>query len=133
MKQQRQILTALTLCFSSYIMLLIVAFYSMASVAQLDDPTRPADFRSVKQRPVQQVDNEVWVLSSILISPQRRIAIINGSSVRVGDTLGDVKVVKIDTTAVVIKRGNENITLSLLPKTFETQIQRRERTTGGVH
>jgi len=131
MKQRRQLLTALTLCFSSYMILLFTVFYSMVSAAQLQDPTRPPDFRQSLDRPLQQTPDKGWTLSSILISPQRRVAIINGSSVMVGDAVGSGKVLSINASEVIIEQGVAKITLTLLPKTFQTQIQKRFKSSDG--
>ena len=125
MKQRNRIFAVLSVCFSSYLVLLFTVFYSIVSTAQLQDPTRPPDYQVVaKQQKTTQPDN--WILSSILISPKRRVAIINGSAVQVGDMVGEVKVISIKPTEVLIQQGNKHIALTLIPTTFMTRIEKRQ-------
>jgi hypothetical protein len=56
------------------------------------------------------------VLASILHSPQRRLAIVNGRIVRAGDRIGDVTIREIEPRAVVIETsGGARRTLELRP------------------
>lgn len=54
-------------------------------------------------------------LSSIVISPSRRSAIINGKSVTTGDRVGNARVTEIQGTRVRISIAGKIRTLSLLP------------------
>ena len=54
-------------------------------------------------------------LQSVLISPQRRLAVINGETVALGGKVGDATLVRIAETGVVLKRGESLETLPLLP------------------
>ena len=124
MKQRNRIFAVLSVCFSSYVVLLLTVFYSIVSSAQLQDPTRPPDYQSVATQNKVPVSNG-WILSSILISPERRVAIINGTAVQVGDMVGDIRVISIDTAEVLIQQGNKQIALTLIPETFRTRIEKR--------
>lgn len=56
------------------------------------------------------------VLQSVLISPERKSAIIGGKTVGVGDRYGDAQVVGIGEGEVVLKSGNKLRTLRLFPE-----------------
>ncbi len=79
---------------------------SLAMAGELVDPTRPPDLLPVS------VDDPTgsggaFVLNSLLISPHRRIAIINGTRVKEGDQIGGAEVVEITAGGVLLKaEGN---------------------------
>jgi MSHA biogenesis protein MshK len=54
-------------------------------------------------------------LQSVLISPARRLAVIDGSVVPLGGQVGNATVVAISETEVVLKKGDERETLKLYP------------------
>ena len=82
-----------------------------AGAENLVDPTRPPAAPSGAVS----VATAELVLQSVLISPGRMIAIINGQTVKLGDTFGDAKVVKISESEVVLRDGNNVQTLKLFP------------------
>lgn len=85
---------------------------SAAAVAEnLVDPTRPpAAIGGVANVPAAEL-----VLQSVLVSPGRVSAIINGQTVKLGDKLGEAKVVKIGESEVVLRDGKGEQTLKLFP------------------
>lgn len=54
-------------------------------------------------------------LQSVLIAPGRRVAVIDGQPVTVGDEIGDSTVVRIAVGEVMLRQGTETRTLKLLP------------------
>lgn len=54
-------------------------------------------------------------LQSILISPTRKVAIINGQRVQLGEKYGDAKVVKITESEVTLRSGADVQVLKLFP------------------
>lgn len=80
----------------------------------LRDPTRPparleagtADDGAAASGPV---------LQSVLLSPQRRLAIISGQTLKVGDKFGEARLVKIGENEVVLRNGTSLQTLKLFP------------------
>lgn len=63
-------------------------------------------------------DEQTFTLNSILVSPQRKVAIINGSVLREGQIVpgsNGVKVQKISTQAVVLQQTNRTWVLKLSP------------------
>jgi MSHA biogenesis protein MshK len=89
---------------------------------QLTDPTRPPD-------QIGYVPSEAAPagpsLQSVLISPQRRVAIISGKTVKVGDKFGSAHVVSITESEVVLRNGKEMQTLKLFP-----DVQKRLTSSG---
>lgn len=77
----------------------------------LEDPTQPP------ARPAAHVEIEdgavTSTLSSIRISPDDRVAVIDGRPVRIGDQVGDAVVVEIDLAGVRMRdaRGETLLTL----------------------
>jgi MSHA biogenesis protein MshK len=88
-----------------------------AALAQtLADPMRPP-YISTSERAAEAApgEQEPSRLQSVLISPARRLAVIDGSVVPLGGRVGDATVVAISATEVVLKRGDERETLKLYP------------------
>ena len=84
-------------------------------LAQLKDPTRPPISHSSGEIEEDNIATG-WTLSSILVSPQRRVAIINGKAVTTGETLAGAKVVSINEKSVKLEFRGEVIVINLLPK-----------------
>ncbi|MBC3807572.1 MSHA biogenesis protein MshK [Undibacterium seohonense] len=79
----------------------------------LPDPTRPPV--SLLQSDAGVVVPTGPILQSILISPQRKIAIIDGQTVKLNGKVGNQTLVNISETEVVLKSGKQLQTLSLHP------------------
>jgi len=79
------------------------------SLVGLPDPTRPSSASG------DGVATGVHglVLQSVLIAPQRRVAVINGKTLAVGERIGDVTVAAIRPHEVVVKRASGEFTLRL--------------------
>ena len=97
-------------------LLLVVSLETMA--AAFPDPTRPATFTpSAPASPAGRPR-----LESVLIAPDRRIAVISGQRVQVGDRIYGAEVVSITEGAVVLRTGQGSETLALFP-----QLKRNSR------
>jgi len=108
----------------------LCALACAAAAAQtLPDPTRPP--ASLTQPSEVAADTDGPVLQSILVSPQRRVAVISGRTVQEGDTIGNARVVRITDTQVFLRSGNETRVLRLYPeirKTFAaTRTQKQKQ------
>jgi MSHA biogenesis protein MshK len=84
-----------------------------AAEPALPDPTRPAPGQM--QSDAQPIDNRGPQLQSILISPRRKMAVINGQPLHVGEKFGDAVLQKISEHEVVLKNGSELQVLKLFP------------------
>lgn len=94
------------------------------SMSALADEPRKDDVRDPTQ-PLGHIESsttgseaQAFSLNSILISPKRKLAIINGSTLREGQLVpgsGNVKVQRISAQAVVLQRADETLVLKLSP------------------
>lgn len=107
--------------------ILMSGLTSMLVMAQLDDPTRPPDFVTAVATEADAVEQEEgWTLTSILVSPQRRVAIINGKPLREGESLAGAKVMKINLSGVKLRHKGALINLPLLPIAVKTTVPGKE-------
>ena len=81
-------------------LLLMTGMLLSLQVIALTDPTRPSAYRAANNK-------QNLRLESILFSDARKVAIINGAVVAEGDSVGNVKVIKIDKESVQIKRAGK--------------------------
>ncbi|MCG5514373.1 general secretion pathway protein GspB [Ectothiorhodospira shaposhnikovii] len=83
----------------------------------LADPTRPPTPQELRawqgMLDAEQATTRGWVLQSVLMAPQRRIAIINGQRVGVGETVDGARVIRIEAAAVALSHEGRDITLRL--------------------
>lgn len=99
--------------------LLMLSMLLLASVAHagaqdnFPDPTRPP--AALGGGGVASTAASGPVLQSVLIAPRRKVAVISGETVQVGDRLGDARVTKIAEGEVVLVRGGQTQTLRLFP------------------
>ena len=94
------------------IFLLGVSAASLAHAAPFADPTRPPNLVSEEAEAAPAGPR----LESVLIAPDRRLAVISGQQVRLGGKYGEGQVVRITETEVVIRNGEATETLRLLPE-----------------
>jgi len=80
--------------------------------ARLPDPTRaeyPSHSLSVEKKKA-----KTWILQSTLISGERRVAIVNGRTVAIGDHLGSAKITDIQDNEIVLRRGQRTFRLHVV-------------------
>ena len=77
----------------------------------LPDPTRPPSASVSDPAP----SGESSRLQSVLISPGRKLAVIDGRTVMLGGRVGDARVVAIAPAQVTLQRGGAYQTLKLHP------------------
>lgn len=87
--------------------------HQAATAQALTDPTRPPNITA--ETVGSAASDGAAILQSILISSQRREAIINGKTVRVGDKVGNARVASITETDVVLRDGKNSQVLKLFP------------------
>jgi MSHA biogenesis protein MshK len=71
-------------------------------------------------------------LQSVLISPNRRVAVIGGQAVSLGGMYGDARVVRITESEVVLQTGQERRSLKLYPE-IEKRVRRPSGRADVVH
>lgn len=98
----------------------------------LADPTRPPEaVTAPHQGGAAQPGAAGPVLQSILISPTRREAIVDGRTVRVGDRIGDARVTGIAEGRLTLRTGGATQTLSLYPELRKQPNSDRSRAGAG--
>lgn len=90
--------------------LLALAGGSSAAADERRDPLRPPDFS--RERSQSRFDASAWSLGSTLVAPGRRIANINGQTVRPGDTVGGAEVLAIHNGRVRLDYRGRRFTIS---------------------
>lgn len=116
------------------LLLVALLFAAAGAMAQgLSDPTRPPGVAgsAPQSGAIDEVPAGGPQLQSVLISPSRRIAIINGSTVSLGGMVGEAKVVRISQTEVVLRRGAETEVLKMYPGIEKQATKRRVSRQGG--
>lgn len=104
---------------SAFCVLLFSASVSIRAdnISKIDvrDPTTPLGHVAMSATGS---DEQKFSLNSILISPQRKLAIINGATLREGQLVpgsGDVKVQRISAQSIVLQRADQTWVLRLSP------------------
>lgn len=104
--------------------LLVFAVCGTSAFAQsgaLVDPTRPPSVDTLPQAAT--APRPGPRLQSVLISPNRRVAVIDGNAVGIGGKVGDATVASISEDAVVLKYADRRSeTLQLI-----TAVDKKER------
>ncbi len=109
-------------------LLILMAATSQPLLAQLPDPTRPPDYTpEVQASDASAEENRSWVLSSVLISPARRVAVLNGRTVSRGDAIGDAVVIDIKPAQVVLVRDGRELTVQLLPSNVKKDAAKKNK------
>lgn len=100
---------------------------SQAALAQpLGDPMRPPAAVAAPPEPGE-ASKTAARLQSVLISPGRRVAVIDGRLVRVGERVGDATLVAISESQVVLQGPGGRETLKLIPVIEKKPIPRGVR------
>ncbi len=107
---------------------LFVGAYA-AATPELPDPTRPFLFSKprVKSRPPPKPE---LVLQVTLISPERRIAIINGGSYVLGSSIRGAVITEIRPYEVTLRRNGREFRLRLVPARVDYELTEEVRFDG---
>jgi MSHA biogenesis protein MshK len=107
------------------ILLLGISAASLAHAAPFADPTRPPG--TLNDDGAAAATPAGPRLESVLIAPDRRVAVISGQQVRLGGKYGEGQVVRITESEVVIRHGEGTETLRLLPEAEKRPRARRDK------
>lgn len=106
--------------------LLAASSVSQAALAQaLGDPMQPPAAASSSGARGEAQGETASRLQSVLISPRRRVAVIDGRAVGLGERVGDATVVAIAESEVTLARGAERQTLKLHPGIEKKPVPQR--------
>ncbi len=97
------------------LVLLMLATTTLVFAETLLDPTRPPATLGLSQEGNASVPATGPVLQSVLIAPGRKVAIISGQTVKLGEKFGDSRVVSITESEVILRSGKVSKTLKLFP------------------
>jgi len=86
---------------------------ALAQAAPLADPTRPPN--AAAESAGEAAARSGPQLQSVLISPARRVAVISGRAVALGEKYGDATVASITEGAVLLRYAGRSETLRLIP------------------
>ncbi len=111
--------------YTSILSLFLVSVSVVA--APLVDPTMPADYKAKHSITADVIipdspESPIWVLNSTLIDPYRKIAIINGQQLVIGDEINEAEVIEISHQSVKLRYQNELITINL-HRSFISEIK----------
>jgi len=98
-----------------------------ARAAPFTDPMRPPSAAGIEAPGPTAVDGPR--LESVLIAPDRRVAVINGQQVSVGGKVGSGEVVRITESEVVIRGVGGDATLKLVPEYMKRPASLPEKRT----
>lgn len=94
-------------------LLLVLLFASVGYANGFSDPMRPTAYTPQGRNVAETEADPQWSLTSILISPERRTAVINGHTLTPGEKLGAATVVAISQGMVILRHEGKKVTLSL--------------------
>lgn len=80
----------------------------------LKDPTRPPGKSAIRNSRATNKARPYWTLNSILISPTRRLATINGKILQLGEHIHGAKLVAINASEVWLKNKQKQFRIKLL-------------------
>lgn len=106
-------------------LLMVMVMMAMLAVAPakgqgLTDPTRPP---ASLADPSAVAEPGGPVLQSVMLSPNRKVAVISGEMVALGGKYGDARLVKLTETEAVLQSGRETTVLRLYPQVVKRDKQ----------
>jgi len=104
-----------------------------AMAQELVDPTRPPAALASKAPVVEGGVIQPNKLQSVIISPKRKAAIINGEVVELGGKYGDAVLTKVGEDEVVLRSGISREVLKLYPSVEKVELTPRTATTAPRH
>lgn len=84
-----------------------------AVAGEVKDPTRPPSLTPAVAPAAAPSATRPWRLSSVLISPDRRVAVIDGNVLRLGERIDGAELVEIQSHAVKLRRGERFFTIDM--------------------
>src|SRR6185437_9652056 len=79
----------------------LVGLLSLGAYAELHDPTRPPDDIAGDSTLM-----TTWQLNATIIAPNRKIAIINGQSIKIGEKIINNQLIDIKPNSVQLENAN---------------------------
>ncbi len=95
-----------------------------AGAKPLADPTRPSGYVSAETpKSVVSIARKEMKVDSILISPRRKVVVINGRVFAEGDFLGDIEITEIGQSGIGVSKNGRTFYLTpvIQPETVKRQ------------
>lgn len=89
---------------------------ALPAAPQVPDPTQPPSSGALEDIPLPGTDAVApgpGRLTAIVVSPTRRVAVIDGTPVRVGDEVGGARVIEIEPLSVRLRGPEGEVVLSI--------------------
>jgi MSHA biogenesis protein MshK len=94
--------------------LLVVAAIATAEELPVRDPMRPFAVAAVAGGgATPAAPGPRFVLTAVVLAPERRVAVVNGEPRLLGDTVGGAKIVAIEADAVRLQEGDKELVIAL--------------------
>jgi len=103
-----------------------MALLATSALATLEDPTRPpTTAAAVAVQANTPGNNPRWVLTSTLVSPQRRTAVINGRLLAIGERIDGARVTEIQADSVRLRVDGREVSLMMLSQTVKKPTKKK--------
>lgn len=93
----------------------LLSLTALAQSGQLVDPMRPRHYEDPQSAPPPSVEQPspapTWKLTTVLLAADRRVAVINGKSLQVGDSLDGYQLVEILSDRVQLRKNQSRVLL----------------------
>lgn len=116
-----------------WVTLLALAIQAAQAAEIFNDPTRPAPAYLTTTTRASEAGVEPLILQSILLSPQRKAAIINGHTVAIGGSIQGYQLQSLGSRSATLRNAKGMITLQLLPSSPIESALARPTKSQGVH
>ena len=107
------------------VLLALLAGTAVAQEPPLRDPMQPFEYRATPDGVERQAPERLEV-TAVLISPQRRVAVINGAIHREGDWIEGAQITRIEPQVVHLRRGSEDFVVRLKARRAGSQTDQGE-------
>ena len=94
-------------------LVLALAPFGAGAGEAIEDPMRPSWARTDAKARSAPTRDERFKVDTIVVSPERRVAIINGRSVEVGEWVNGARVIRIDADSVILELDGARFTIAL--------------------
>lgn len=113
--------------FKKLLCLFLLSVTCLSGYAEFKDPTQPAYPVNSDIKNLESQSEEKPKLSAIWISPKAKWADLNGVRVRQGQTIGNIKIIKIHTNMITINQNGTVKTLQLVQRPYQDSTIQRIR------
>lgn len=87
---------------------------------RVEDPMQPSWLRKRTTKQAQPETRTRFTVDTIVVSPQRRVAVINGQGVGVGEKVNGARVLDIEPDRVTLDVGGSKLTIELTVSNIKT-------------